>query len=298
MANYDDIKTIMNYSDKYNTAIKNTIMKELITTYKNVNTISRTFFEDNKNTIIESFAKNFGDNPKHIEEIFMFYNTDRLVSHVDTDSEFIDFLIGNYINSKVATEYIKNKIRFETMRGKFDEILRNSTVSMRAEPNILLPFLYTFPYNIVKNVKGTSFYININSPEIESSYKFMSKKILGKTIIFALIDSTLLNDYLFYLPSRSNNKGLITFVSKIRPNDLKSDKIISKFYRKDNAKMLYKMMSSFNSQTLIDYANKKTITIPIKYIQKKIYKDLLKEVIELKDKLNHSIVAIIKDFYD
>lgn len=297
MTGYDDIKTVMDYSDSFNKAIKNTIIKELPSTYKNIKTISKTFFEGNKNIIVDAFAKNFGESPKYIEKIFLIYNTNRLITKNNNDSELTDFLNGKYINPKIFVEYIRNKIRFESMREKFDEILKNNIVQIKNEHNILLPFLYTFPYNIVKNVEGTSFYININCPEIESSYKFMSKKILGNMAVFALINNNLLYNYLFYLPARSNSKGLITFVSKISPNDIKSDKIISKFYQNDKIKMLYKLMTNFNNQTLIDYANKKTITIPIKNIQKKIYKEMLNELIEVKDKLNQTILSIIDDIY-
>jgi len=213
-------------------------------TLKYIITILKSFIYNSSNEVIQiiSFIFTIKEIKKITNKIKNFIelhrensNSELIVLHhifekfLKNTQNLTNWCSKNYI---IESQIIKWKDEYDKWKKYIDEIpniFKNEPKYFikKYKKNIIIPFLYGFPQQIVKKFKNSSLYINIFKPSFDV---LRINKIRQHMII--LIDYIKLQNYVLYLPQQSNIHGFFSLLTSISVDDIKL--YLSKIYNNNN----------------------------------------------------------------
>lgn len=234
--NIVDLKKLKKYYDTNETIRKNInlLNGDKIMTLINSGTVDDIYDEMYKNKLISLFYKN-------IINIYQKENIELRCSELNINHEIIYLYFEKYFDFKNNVYNLENKL----FDGKNDidiigvtnllkEFMIDKTL-INDSDKLTVSLLMGHPYNIIKNIHQTSFYLSIYSPSIDNVYSI--SKVGRSNIEDTLIDLIYTKGYLLYINS-DIEKNTISILHHINPKLLKTishiynpEKITEKIYK-------------------------------------------------------------------
>ena len=204
-------KLLKEYNDNMNEDLYNKLYEERIPSMI-TNELIKIYYQEKLKNYCDKINIKYESIMNYIEKYLDFKNTIYIAENGDNENLQV-------LNIYDVTTIIRNNLIDKTLLSEYDKMTASLIVG--------------YPYNMVKNIRKTPFYLSLYNPSVDNVYKIQN---VGRSkFLDTLTDRIYNSQYMLYINS-DIEKNTISIVHYINPNMLK---MVSNIYNPTKMSYIY-----------------------------------------------------------